>query len=73
MADHTIITPGSGDSSSGVNTVLIILVIGLLVAGGAWWYRNGNRAPAPNNPGINVDVNLPTGSGSSGGTNPSTP
>ncbi len=54
--------PQGGSNSSGANTVLLVVVIILLVAGGYWWYTHrAAKAPADNNPSINVDVNLPSG------------
>jgi hypothetical protein len=58
------------NTSSGVNTVLIVIVLLILVAFGVWWFtiRGGAGTPAPaNSPGVNVDVTLPTGSGQQGG------
>lgn len=52
------------EENSGVNTVLIVIVLGLIVAFGVWFFGQ-DRTPAETSeneaPGINVDVNLPTG------------
>lgn len=66
MENQTNINPPAqapqDGNSSGANTVLLVVVIILLVAGGYWWYTNrAAKAPAANNPSINVDVNLPSG------------
>lgn len=62
----------NGDSSA--NTVLIIVVLVILVGLVIWWF-GGLRAPAaPQNPGLNVDVRLPSGdttpTTTTGGTQP---
>lgn len=49
------------ENNSGTNTVLIVLVLIIVVAFVVWFFRGGFGAPAaPEDPGINVDVNLPT-------------
>ena len=57
------------EENSSTNTVLIVIVLGLIVAFGFWFFNQNNvAAPAEENPGINVDVNLPAG----GEQNPAT-
>lgn len=54
---------------SGTNTVLIVLVIIILLVGG--WYvfgRGADRDTDDSGGGINVDIGLPEGGGSSSGT-----
>jgi hypothetical protein len=59
------------NQNSGVNTVLLVIVLVLLVGFGVWWF-SGHRGVAPatqnqNNPGVNLDVNLPSGGNNDGG------
>jgi hypothetical protein len=56
-----VINTGERDSS-GTNAILIVLLLAAVVAFGVWFFGQG-VVPAANNedPGINVDVNLPTG------------
>ena len=59
------------DNNSGVNTVLIVIVL-VVVVGALMWYFSRNTgvnvpAPTQEEPGLNVDVNLPTGEGGQGG------
>ncbi len=61
METQTNITPAP-EGSSGVNTVLLVVIILAVVGFGVWWYKYYRTpAPASNNPSINVDVNLPAG------------
>lgn len=51
------------DQNDSANTVLIVIILLILVAFGVWWFtmRGGAvTAPTQENPGINVDVKLPT-------------
>ncbi len=49
------------NNSSGTNTVLIVIVIIILVALGAWWFVSNKSAPARNDAGIDVKLDLPDG------------
>lgn len=52
------------NSDSGANTVLLVIILLIVVGFGVWWFtmRNVTTTPAPQqNPGINLDVKLPTG------------
>ena len=61
------------NESSGVNTILIVIVL-LVIVGLAFWFFGGRLgAPAaPEQQDLNVDVNLPTGGegDQQGGTQP---
>jgi predicted negative regulator of RcsB-dependent stress response len=63
MENQTNISPApQGGNSSGANTVLLVVVIIILGVFGWWWYNRSNKAaPKEENPGINIDVNLPQG------------
>jgi hypothetical protein len=59
------------NNSSGVNTILIVLLI-IIVLGGIGWFAFGGMRPAEDNggnAGLNVDVNLPGTDGGTGGEN----
>jgi len=59
MENQTNYPRQSAPNSSGANTVLIVIVI-LILAGFGYWLYNKETKPAPSdNPGINIDVNLP--------------
>jgi|AntRauTorckE6833_2_1112554.scaffolds.fasta_scaffold05897_6 uncharacterized membrane protein YqiK len=53
--------------NSGVNTVLIVIILVIIVAGLVWFFAGrGPAAEAPNNDaGFQVDVNIPDGNGGS--------
>lgn len=59
------------NENSGVNTVLLVVIVALLV-GGFVWYFKGEKASAPQTDeptgGLNVDVTLPSGEGEDGGS-----
>lgn len=60
MENQTNYPQQPAPNSSGANTVLIVIVILILAGFGYWWYTNRGSKPAPSdNPGINIDVNLP--------------
>lgn len=64
--------------NSGVNTVLLVIVLVLIVGFGVWWFTTRRTPMAEENttPGINLDVNLPTGNNNSdtgGGTSAGNP
>lgn len=57
-----------GPDNSGTNTILIVLLVAAVVAFGVWFFTQGGAVPAPEeNPGINVDVNLPAGGAQNSG------
>ena len=58
METQTNITPPT-NNSSGANTVLLVVIIILLIGGGYWWYAHRRAQPAQN-PGINLNVTIPT-------------
>lgn len=63
------------DESSSTNAILIVLILAAIVAFGVWFFGQGT-VPAVNteDPGINVDVNLPAGeTEGTGGAVPTTP
>ena len=69
----TIINNPSGGEPAGssgmgmvVGVLIVIALVALFIIFGLPMIRGG-AAPAPENPGVNVDVNLPTGGGSGGG------
>jgi hypothetical protein len=53
--------------NSGVNTVLLVIILVLIVGFGVWWFTNRRTPMVEENtaPGINLDVNLPTGNNNS--------
>lgn len=55
--------------TSGTNTVLIVLLLAAVVAFFVWFFAQGNfTAPAANEEGINVNIDLPApGAGGAGG------
>ena len=57
--NHNYMADQNGDSA---NTVLIVIILLILVGFGVWWFtmRGAVTAPAQENPGINIDVKLPT-------------
>jgi hypothetical protein len=57
----------NNNGSSGANTVLLVIVIIILVAGGLWYYYRGRGNSGSDNS-LDVQVNLPGGSDSSGGS-----
>jgi hypothetical protein len=60
--------------NSGTNAILIVLLLAAIVAFGIWFFGQGAIPAADNNPGLNVDVNLPAGGGAQeGGANPTNP
>ena len=71
MADTVITTPSSSaDSSSSAAWAVAVIAIVVLLVGAFVWYTR--MAPATNTntqqPGVNVDVKLPGGNNSNGGT-----
>jgi hypothetical protein len=54
------------NENSGVNTVLIVIVLLILVGFGVWWFRGAGAPSDTTNGELNVDVNLPTGSEGTG-------
>jgi hypothetical protein len=58
--------------NSGTNAILIVLLLAAVVAFGVWFFGQGAIPAVDNDPGINVDVNLPTGTGNTGAQNPAT-
>lgn len=53
------------NESTGTNTVLIVLLLAAVVAFGVWFFSQGT-APAVEDPGLNVDLNLPAAGGQQG-------
>jgi hypothetical protein len=49
------------EENSGTNTILIVLILAAIVAFGVWFFGQGVVPATTEDPGINVDVNLPTG------------
>lgn len=51
------------ESTSGVNTILLVVVLMFVVGALVWYFAAGQRTQdaAPEPQGINVDVNLPEG------------
>lgn len=50
------------EENSGTNTILIVLILAAIVAFGVWFFGQQGVVPATTeDPGINVDVNLPSG------------
>lgn len=61
--------------NTGTNAILIVLLLAAVVAFGVWFFGQGAFTPAvTEDPGINVDVNLPAGGEQGGGAtqNPGT-
>lgn len=61
----------SRDSSAGVLTGILVVVVILLIAWAAYangWFRAGAAAPAANTSNLHIDVGGSTGGGTSGGT-----
>jgi len=64
--------------NSGTNAILIVLLLAAIVAFGVWFFGAGATVPSVNEePGINLDVNLPAGgtqntTGGAGNTNTGT-
>lgn len=57
------------NNNSGVNTILIVILLLVVVVLGAWWFAaRGNKASNTdsNDAGLNVNVDLPGGSGGDG-------
>lgn len=50
------------NSDSGANTVLLVILLLIVVGFGVWWFtmRTSTATAPQQNPGINVDVKLPT-------------
>lgn len=67
MADTIITnTPDRQQDSGAVGLILALIIVAAIVVGGFVWYRKG--APGvPNTGGTNINVTLPSGSGSTGG------
>ena len=60
----------NNNGGNNTNTILIVIVLIILVGLGVWWFTMRNNA-GTDNPGIDVDVSLPTGdTGAAGGTFP---
>lgn len=53
------------NNSSGTNTVLIVVVLLIIVGFGVWWFtvRGGVGTPKDTQKEINVDIKLPSVSG----------
>jgi hypothetical protein len=58
--------------NSGTNAILIVLLLAAVVAFGVWFFGQGAIPAVNDDPGINVDVNLPTGTGNPGTGNTGT-
>lgn len=61
-----------GESSSGTNTVLLVIIIVGAIAFAVWWFTMRGSRPVnttENNPGLNIDVNLPSSGGDDNGGN----
>jgi hypothetical protein len=54
--------------NSGTNAILIVLLLAAVVAFGVWFFGQGAIPAVNDDPGINVDVNLPTGNTGTGNT-----
>lgn len=64
--------PGErGDSSAGWAVAVIILLV--VIAGVGFWYLRGRSAAPAATPGANIQVNIPTPGGNSGGEGGSAP
>jgi len=69
MESQTNYPPQAPQSqSSGLNTVLLVVVILILAGVGYWWFMGRVEAPTEqqNDPGINIDVTIPAGSDTGG-------
>ena len=55
--------------NSGTNAILIVLLLAAVVAFGVWFFGQNAVPAVDNDPGLNVDVNLPTGGAQEGGVN----
>lgn len=49
------------DNNSGVNTILLVVILVILVAAGVWYFKGG-MAPAEDNS-LDVNVEIPSGEG----------
>ena len=55
------------DNNSGVNTILIVIVLLLIVGFGVWYFKGGMMsAPAEDNAEFNLNVEVPSGNGGEG-------
>lgn len=62
----TIFYMDNSNSDSGANTLLIVVILVILVGFAVWWFTSTRTGSATQeDAGINVDLKLPTGDGSS--------
>ena len=68
MADTIVTTPGTTSDSGAAGWVVAFVILAVIVLGALVWARRG--APAPANPGANINVTVPGvgGNGAGGGT-----
>ncbi len=47
------------NDNSGVNTIILVLILALIVFGMVWYFKSDVKT-APQEEGVNVELNLPT-------------
>ena len=52
-------------NNSGVNTVILVLILGIIVFALVWFFKGG--AAEPQQEGLNVELNIPTEEDNGGG------
>ncbi len=50
------------NNSGGVNTILLVVILVIIVGLGVWYFKGG-MAPADDNGGLEVNVEMPSGEG----------
>lgn len=50
------------NNNSGVNTILLVVILVVIVGLGVWYFKGG-MAPAENDSDLNLKVELPSGEG----------
>ena len=61
------------NNNSGVNTILIVVILVAIVGFGVWYFSGGfggNAAPEDDNAEFNINMEVPTGGNDEGGDEP---
>lgn len=48
------------NDNSGINTILLVIVVALIVGLGVWFLKGGMNAEAPSDDTLDVNVEIPT-------------
>lgn len=54
------------NNNSGTNTIILVLILGLIIFGMVWFFKGNSTQEQPDN-GLNVELNIPSGSSENSG------